>query len=627
MTAGRAARRGAADRPAGAAARDAPDAALELHHQGRRLAPRAMFRRNLATGGDLVEWVWRRPTRAPRPARRPVRHQRLDGAPVAAAAALRPGAGAAPSVRTESFVFGTRLTRVTRLLRDRDRDAALARRSPKRSATGPAARASATVFREFNQKWARRVLRTQRHRHRRLGRLGPRRSGARRRETARLQRNCHRLVWLNPLAGTAGYQPLAAGMRGGLPVSSTTSCRPGRSPASSGWASSSRRGPRAGRRWAPRRSGAARRPGRDVAGRRPQRATPGRPSGAARIVAVPRARSAASRSTRPRRGRSLTKDDCARLIDTLHEWATGAPTSAARSSSARSARRRGPRARSCSCADDGRLAGSVSGGCVEGAAFEEIERARARRPRPGHPLRHQRRAGVGRRARLRRHDRRAGRAGRARRRSRRPRTSERGTAGRRHAAPRRRAAAGVRRRTSRATGAPPAAALIVRRRTAALDGHRRDRDRGWTPSWSADAPRRLGAGPVAHGRRWATASIRGGVPGPAAARHRGRRPGRHPARRAWRASSATRRSSSTAGRRSPRRSGSRTSTGSSSAGRTRSPSEIGLGPADAVAVLSHDVKFDEPAIVEALRRGCRYVGAVGSRKTQADRRARLSRRA
>ena len=51
--------------------------------------------------------------------------------------------------------------------------------------------------------------------------------------------------------------------------------------------------------------------------------------------------------------------------------------------------------------------------------------------------------------------------------------------------------------------------------------------------------------------------------------------------------------------------------------------EIALGPNDAVAVLTHDVKFDEPAIVEALRRGCRYVGAVGSRKTQADRRARL----
>ncbi|HET9758093.1 MAG TPA: XdhC/CoxI family protein, partial [Candidatus Limnocylindrales bacterium] len=51
--------------------------------------------------------------------------------------------------------------------------------------------------------------------------------------------------------------------------------------------------------------------------------------------------------------------------------------------------------------------------------------------------------------------------------------------------------------------------------------------------------------------------------------------------------------------------------------------EISLGPNDAVAVLTHDVKFDEPAIVEALQRGCRYVGAVGSRKTQADRRQRL----
>jgi xanthine dehydrogenase accessory factor len=51
--------------------------------------------------------------------------------------------------------------------------------------------------------------------------------------------------------------------------------------------------------------------------------------------------------------------------------------------------------------------------------------------------------------------------------------------------------------------------------------------------------------------------------------------------------------------------------------------EIDLGPDDAVAVLTHDVKFDEPAIIEALRRGCRYVGAVGSRKTQGDRRERL----
>lgn len=51
--------------------------------------------------------------------------------------------------------------------------------------------------------------------------------------------------------------------------------------------------------------------------------------------------------------------------------------------------------------------------------------------------------------------------------------------------------------------------------------------------------------------------------------------------------------------------------------------DIDLGRGDAVAVLSHDPKFDEPAIAEALRRGCRYVGAIGSRKTQRARRARL----
>ena len=42
--------------------------------------------------------------------------------------------------------------------------------------------------------------------------------------------------------------------------------------------------------------------------------------------------------------------------------------------------------------------------------------------------------------------------------------------------------------------------------------------------------------------------------------------------------------------------------------------EIALGSADAVAILTHDVKFDEPAIIAALARGCRYVGAVGSRR-------------
>lgn len=52
---------------------------------------------------------------------------------------------------------------------------------------------------------------------------------------------------------------------------------------------------------------------------------------------------------------------------------------------------------------------------------------------------------------------------------------------------------------------------------------------------------------------------------------------------------------------------------------------LGLGPDDAVVVMTHDPKLDEPAILEAMRAGVRYVGAMGSRRTQAGRRERLQR--
>jgi xanthine dehydrogenase accessory factor len=48
-----------------------------------------------------------------------------------------------------------------------------------------------------------------------------------------------------------------------------------------------------------------------------------------------------------------------------------------------------------------------------------------------------------------------------------------------------------------------------------------------------------------------------------------------------------------------------------------------LGGRDAVCVLTHDPKFDVPAIVAALRTRCGYLGAMGSRRTHADRVARL----
>lgn len=188
----------------------------ELHPHGRRLAPRAMFRRNLGTGGEITSWVWRRPIKRPRQlvvlcdiSGSMERHSRLLLRFVQALARTK-------EVKAESFVFGTRLTRVTRLLKDRDRDRALTRVSESVNDWAGGTRIGES-FREFNHRWARRTLRTS-------GvvivvsdgwdRGDPALVAA---ETARLRRNCHRLVWLNPLASAPGYQPLAAGMKAAFP--------------------------------------------------------------------------------------------------------------------------------------------------------------------------------------------------------------------------------------------------------------------------------------------------------------------------------------------------------------------------------------------------------------------------
>ena len=188
----------------------------ELHHHGRLLAPRTMLRRNIATGGQFTEWVWRRHTKRPRQivvlcdiSGSMERHSRLLLRFVQALSA-------ASSVKTESFVFGTRLTRVTRMLRDRDRDRALAKIAESVNDWAGGTRIGES-FRDFNLHWARRTLRTS-------GVVIIVSDGWDRgdpalvaTETARLRRNCHRLVWLNPLAGTPGYEPLAGGMRAALP--------------------------------------------------------------------------------------------------------------------------------------------------------------------------------------------------------------------------------------------------------------------------------------------------------------------------------------------------------------------------------------------------------------------------
>ena len=48
-----------------------------------------------------------------------------------------------------------------------------------------------------------------------------------------------------------------------------------------------------------------------------------------------------------------------------------------------------------------------------------------------------------------------------------------------------------------------------------------------------------------------------------------------------------------------------------------------LGPRDVVLVFTHDPKFDEPALISALQSGAGYIGALGSRRTHQQRLARL----
>jgi uncharacterized protein with von Willebrand factor type A (vWA) domain len=121
----------------------------------------------------------------------------------------------------ESFVFGTRLTRTTRALRQRDPDLAIARVVRDVHDWSGGTRITACLS-EFNRRWARRVL---------SGRATlllisdglehgtPDDPGCDqlRFEMERLHKSCRRLVWLNPLLRFDAFQPRAAGIRAMLP--------------------------------------------------------------------------------------------------------------------------------------------------------------------------------------------------------------------------------------------------------------------------------------------------------------------------------------------------------------------------------------------------------------------------
>jgi uncharacterized protein with von Willebrand factor type A (vWA) domain len=116
----------------------------------------------------------------------------------------------------EAFLFATRLTRITMELRAPKPDAAMAAVSRAVRDWSGGTRIG-EALRTFHQRWRRRTL--------------PSRAvvlvisdgwdrgdpQVLREQIARLQRSCHRLVWLNPLIGTTDYAPLTRGLQAALP--------------------------------------------------------------------------------------------------------------------------------------------------------------------------------------------------------------------------------------------------------------------------------------------------------------------------------------------------------------------------------------------------------------------------
>ncbi len=182
---------------------------------------RHTFRHAQRYGGEVLEWPRREPKYKPRPlviladiSGSMERYTRLLlHFTYSVSRSLSQGR---PAV--ETFVFSTRLTRITRPLRQRERQVeqvlqAVSQQVPDWSGGTRIGEA----LKEFNFTWLRRVA----------GR------GAvvllisdgwdrgepelLKREMARLQRSCYRLVWLNPLIGSPGYEPLTRGMQAALP--------------------------------------------------------------------------------------------------------------------------------------------------------------------------------------------------------------------------------------------------------------------------------------------------------------------------------------------------------------------------------------------------------------------------
>jgi len=118
--------------------------------------------------------------------------------------------------RVHVFLFGTRLTNVTRALRQKDPDKAMERVSGSVEDWAGGTRIGHTLA-EFNLRWSRRVL--GQNATVLLISDGLDRDAALglREEVERLSKSCRRLVWLNPLLRFEGFEPRSSGARAMLP--------------------------------------------------------------------------------------------------------------------------------------------------------------------------------------------------------------------------------------------------------------------------------------------------------------------------------------------------------------------------------------------------------------------------
>jgi uncharacterized protein with von Willebrand factor type A (vWA) domain len=180
-----------------------------------RIDWRATLQTMARHGGELGELRWRRPRPLPAPM---VVLADISGSMSRYSRMLLHFAHALghAEARVESFVFGTRLTRTTRLLKSRDPDVAVAQVVRAVEDWSGGTRIT-TCLHEFNHRWARRALSSRTTVLLISDGLEHGDTLALSHEMERLAKSCRRLIWLNPLLRFDRFQPKAAGIRAMLP--------------------------------------------------------------------------------------------------------------------------------------------------------------------------------------------------------------------------------------------------------------------------------------------------------------------------------------------------------------------------------------------------------------------------